>query len=121
MKVQGVDPIIMNRIHEKVRKQAVQDMRQTEISRDRENRQEQEQEKRNPDRKALTAAVKKLNSTAETFGPDILFVMIEEGIPRIFMVDKKTEQVIRELPLEKILSIIEERGSFVGMAVDHLL
>lgn len=119
MKVQGVDPIIMNRIHEKVRKQAVHDMRQTEISRDRENR--QEQEKRNPDRKALTAAVKKLNSTAETFGPDILFVMIEEGTPRIFMVDKKTEQVIRELPLEKILSIIEERGNFVGMAVDHLL
>ncbi|MDW7651576.1 MAG: flagellar protein FlaG [Bacillota bacterium] len=119
MRVQGVDPIILNRIQEKVNKQAVQQSRQTEIS-DRQPRHGGKGQKA-PDRDELTAAVEKLNNTAEALGIGLLFVLDEGDTPAVFVVEKETQNIIRELPPDKIHEMLEDMQGFVGMMVDYLL
>lgn len=118
MKVQGVDPVIMSRIQEKVKKQLVQDSRQVEFAKDDRNNQEQKQEA--PDRDELAAAVQKLNKTADSLGIDLLFVLLEDDIPRVFALNRTTQELIRQLSPAKVQAMLTEMKSFVGMMVDQL-
>jgi len=120
VKVQGVDPVIMNRIQEKVKKQLVQDSRQVEFAKDRQNNQEQAQNQEAPERDELAAAVQKLNKTADSLGIDLLFVMVEDDFPRVFAVNRATQEPIRQLSAAKVLEMLTEMKSFVGMMVDQL-
>lgn len=125
MKVQGVDPVILNRIQEKVKKQAVRDMRQVEFVQDDQGSRDKEREA--PDREALSAAVQKLNKTADSLGIDLFFVLLEEDFPRaedsprVFLVNRATKEPIRELGAMRVMAMLTEMRSFVGMMVDQLL
>jgi flagellar protein FlaG len=120
MRIQGVDPTILNRIQEKVNKQAVHDTRQAEISKEKRQRENKGKRER-PDRDALIAAVKKLNGTAESLGLRLFFMLSDGDEPAIFLVNKDTQQIIREIPPESVLTMLTEMKSFVGMLVDHHL
>ncbi|MBS3898519.1 MAG: flagellar protein FlaG [Dethiobacter sp.] len=118
MKVQGVDPVIMSRIQEKVKKQLVQESRQVEFAEDRQNSHEQERE--TPNRDELAAAVQKLNKTADSLGINLLFVLLEDDAPRIFALNRTTQELIHQLSPAKVQEMLTEMKSFVGMMVDQL-
>lgn len=118
MKVQGVDPVIMSRIQEKVKKQFVQDSRQVEFAKDHQNNQEKERQE--PERGELAAAVQKLNKTADSLGIDLFFVLVEDDSPRVFAVNRASQEPIRQLSAAKVLEMLTEMKSFVGMMVDQL-
>lgn len=118
MKVQGVDPVIMSRIQEKVKKQLVQDSRQVELAKDRQN--SQEQERQAPDREELAAMVQKLNKMADSLGINLLFVLIEDDAPRLFALNRTTQELIHQLSPAKAREMLTEMKSFVGMLVDQL-
>ncbi|MBS4009027.1 MAG: flagellar protein FlaG [Clostridium sp.] len=118
MKVQGVDPVIMSRIQEKVKKQLVQESRQVEFAKERQNSQEQEREA--PDRDELLAAAQKLNKTAESLGINLLFVLIDDDLPRLFALDRTTQELIYQLSPAKAQEMMNDMKGFVGMIIDQL-
>ncbi|MCW3488753.1 flagellar protein FlaG [Dethiobacter alkaliphilus] len=119
MRVQGVDPIILNRIQEKVKKHTVQQSEQAYISNE-QGRQKKEQQREAADSDKMAAAVKKLNSTAEALGIDLLFFWDEEAWV-VLVMEKKTQQIIRELEPDKINEMLVDMQSFVGIMVDYVL
>jgi flagellar protein FlaG len=121
MKVQGVDPTIMNRIEEQIRKQSVHETKHTVIAK------EQERQKRKPKqnqmaRDGLAAAVDKLNKMAETLNISLFFqIEREDDETVVLVIDKDTEKVIRRIPPDKTLTILTQMQFMVGMLVDQML
>ena len=120
MRVQGVDPIILNRIQEKVKKHTVQKSSQTYISTEQERRQKKRQGQEAVDAEKLGAAVERLNSTAEELGIDLAFFLDDQELV-VLVVEKETQQIIRQLPPEKVHEMLLDMKSFVGMMVDYVL
>lgn len=120
MKVQGVDPTIMNRIEEQIRKQSVHETKHTVIAKERE-RQKKKPRQEQMARDELAAAVDKLNKMAETLNIPLYF-QVERGDETVVLViEKDTEKVIRRIPPERTLTILTQMQFMVGMLVDRML
>lgn len=117
MKIQGVDPVIMNRIQEKVKSKAVQDSKQAQITDGRRQEEKGKEERRREE--DLAAAVKKLNAAAEALGICLAFLLGDED--KIFVIDRETQQLIGELPPGNVTGLLADMKSFVGMMVDQLI
>ena len=68
----------------------------------------------------LTAAVETLNEVLETTNKASKFVL-HEGLNKYFvqLVDSKTEEVIKEIPPQKLLDAFYEMQKMAGMIVDE--
>lgn len=119
MKVQGVDPVMLNRIQEKVSKQEVQDTRQAALSPDRQRREEQGREQ--ADRDELAAEIVKLNNMAESLGIGLRFALSEDDWSMVLVIEQETRRIIRKLPPEKMFEMLKDMKNFVGMLVDYHL
>jgi flagellar protein FlaG len=120
MKVQGVDPTIMNRIEEQIRKQSVHETKHTVIAK------EQERQKRKPKqnqtaRDELAAAVDKLNKMAETLNIPLFFQIERDDEMVVLVIEKDTEKVIRRILPDRTLTILTQMQFMVGMLVDQML
>jgi flagellar protein FlaG len=120
MKVQGVDPVLMNRIQEKVSNKSVQETKQALISNEHE-RKKRKQEEKSIEVDDLQAVVERLNKTAEALTISLLFKVGDGEPPVILVIDKITNHVLNEIPAVKAVRMLTEMGNLVGMMVDHLL
>lgn len=68
----------------------------------------------------LTAAVETMNEVLETTNKASKFVL-HEGLNKYFvrLVDSKTEEVIKEIPPQKLLDAFYEMQKMAGMIVDE--
>ena len=119
MRIQGVDPIILNRIQEKLSKQTIQQTKQSQIG-DKQHR-HRDQGRESAENENLEAVVKKLNSTAENLGIALSFMLDEDTPGVVLVVERETQKIIREVPPEQVHEMLADMKCFVGLMVDYLL
>jgi len=117
MRVQGVDPFIINRIQEKVQQKSVQETDQVVIATGGER--EREKEKKRGGRQAA-ALVKKLNAAVEGQGLDLFFLTDEADSEVIVVKEKSSGKLIARLPSAKADSLLDAVQN-VGFLLDYYL
>ncbi len=119
MKIQGVDPVVMNRIQEKVSKKSVQETKQTLIYSEQERRgRKKKQEKL--EIHDLQLFVNRLNKAVTELNIS-LFFKVGEGEPAmVLVIDKATNRVLSEISSEKAAGMLAEIDNLVGVIVDSV-
>jgi flagellar protein FlaG len=121
VKVQGVDPAILNRIQEQTTKQAVHETRQTRIA-DGQQRQKKAGPEAGADEESLAASVKRLNRAAEAFNISLRFRIDRENNEVVVLViDQEKQEVIRSIPPSKARQVLSQLQQMVGVLVDQFI
>lgn len=123
MKVDGIDPLQLNKIHEQTQKSVVQESQRQDP------RQKQQDKVLGKEQKVgewersymedLQDAVEKVNITAETFNVSLRFRIHEES-ERIMVqvINLENNEVIKEIPPEKILNVVAQIQNIIGLFID---
>lgn len=123
MKIDGIDPLQLNKIHEQTQKSVVQE------SHKQDPRQKGQEKVLGKEQKVgewersyledLEDAVKKVNITAETFNISLRFRIHEES-ERIMVqvINLENNEVIKEIPPEKILNVVAQIQNIIGLFID---
>jgi flagellar protein FlaG len=125
MKVDGVDPLVMNRIHEQVRHKQVEESRETQT--DERVRQRQQalgrphnlpEDENHQER--LQREVERLNDAARLFNIQLRFqIHKESGRMMVQVYDQVEEEIIKEIPPEKVLNLVAQIQNMIGVLLDE--
>ncbi|NLM46516.1 MAG: hypothetical protein GX200_06930 [Firmicutes bacterium] len=118
MRVQGVDPVVINRIQEKVKQKSVQETDQVVIATGGE--QERKKEKKRGGKRPA-ALVKELNAAAGRQGLDLLFLVDEADPEMIVVAEKSSGRLIARLPSAKAGTLLCAVRQDVGCLLDYYL
>ncbi len=124
MKVDGIDPLVLNRIKDQASKAPLQETERSEAQQERvqQNQNRTRQPAVEPEQNMLQEveeAVRKLNDTAEAMHLNLRFLMHEESDRwMVQVVDVKANEIIRELPPESILNTVAQIQSLIGVLLD---
>jgi flagellar protein FlaG len=123
MKVDGVDSLQLNKIHDLTRKPVVlESQRQDPGQKGRDKVLGREQKVLEWDRthmEDLEEQVEKINTAAQTFNTGLRFRIHEES-ERVMVevVDLDENEVIKEIPPEKILNMVAQIQNIIGLFID---
>jgi len=123
VKIDGIDPLQLNKIHEQTQKSVVQEsQRQDPGQKGKEKVLGKEQKVVEWERsylEDLEEAVEKVNITAETFNISLRFRIHEES-ERIMVqvINLENNEVIKEIPPEKILNVVAQIQNIIGLFID---
>lgn len=124
MKIDGIDPVSLNRIHDVTQKPVVQESERQDP------KQKQHQKVLNTEQKVLEwdrthmedlqEAVEKVNTTAQAFNTGLRFRIHEESERVMVEVFNRVDnEVIKEIPPEKLLNLVAQIQSVIGVFVDE--
>ncbi|MDO9536597.1 MAG: flagellar protein FlaG [Bacillota bacterium] len=124
MKIDGIDPVSLNRIHDITQKPVVQESERQDP------KQKQHQKVLNSEQKVLEwdrthmedlqDAVEKVNITAQAFNTGLRFSIHEESERVMVEVYNRADnEVIREIPPEKLLNLVAQIQTVLGLFVDQ--
>ncbi len=123
MKVDGVDPIQLNRVTEFTQKAVVHEGQRQEAG---QKQQERVLGREQPlgewdgsNIEQLDEAILQMNQAAQALNVELRF-SIHEGTDRIMVqvVDKQSQEVIREMPPERVLNMVAQIQNMIGLFVD---
>lgn len=119
MKIQGVDALILNKVQEQTQKPAVQELKKSKV----ENRYDNQDERNNQQAgngHQLDDSVKQLNKAAEALNVELKFE-VHKDTHRVVVkvIDKAKNEVIREIPPEKIVDMVSQMQHMIGLFVDQ--
>ncbi len=123
MKVDGVDSLQLNRIHEQTQKSFIQEShKQDPKQKQRDqvlNREQKVLKWGEGNQEELAEAIEKVNATAEAFHTSLRFRIHEES-ERIMVqvVNLKDNEVIKEIPPERLLHVVAQIQNIIGLFVD---
>lgn len=123
MKVDGVDSVQMNRVTEFTQKTTVQEGQHQSPKEEQQNRvlgKEQQVVQWDGSKiEELDEAIQKMNQAAEAFDVELRF-SIHEGTERVMVevVHKQSQEVVREIPPERILNMVAQIQNMIGLFVD---
>jgi len=122
MKVPGIDPVLLQRVEERTKKQMVHESQNTRIEDKKEQRSHREKQKRNYGEIDVAEVIQKLNKMLAAMGKDIYFELNDEGSKKtINLVDSFTKRLIKEVPLEEIIKIEISLQELLGLMVNELV
>jgi flagellar protein FlaG len=120
LRIEGVDPLILNQVQSQTQKPAVQDAKKINV--------DSEQEKRRQEGQAgysqgnLEQAVEKLNAATELFNIKLRFKLDhEKGEIYVLVIDAKEGKIIRRIPPENVLKVASQMQQLVGLLLDELI
>lgn len=125
MKVDGIDPLVLNRVKEQTSRSAVQEAGRASAEEARLKTQEQRaQEEVRFQTEGLLAeieeAVMKLNDTAEAMQISLRFLMHRDSERwMVQVVDIRRDEIVREIPPEKVLNVVAQIQSLIGVLLDE--
>ena len=123
MKVDGIDPAHLQKVHDFTQKTAVQE---NERQDPRQKQQERVLGREQPvvaeDRskiEELNEAIKKMNRTTEAFNVSLRF-RVHKETERIMVqvIDRESEKVIREITPERVLNMVAQIQNMIGLFID---
>ncbi len=118
MKVQGVDQSVLNNIQERTKKTKVQDTEQVRIN----TEERKKQREQAASQEGLEQAVNKLNKTVEAFNIQLKFAISKkDGDIIVFVIDKAKNEVIRQIPPDKVVNLTAQMQYMVGLIVDEFI
>jgi flagellar protein FlaG len=127
MKVDGIDPMVLNRVKDQATRSPVQEAERADTQRARtEMLREQQLKARQQAATAvatdenmlqeLEGAVLKLNDTAEAMQLSLRFHMHSDSDRwMVQVVDVRQDEIIREIPPEKVLNVVAQIQSLIGI------
>jgi len=127
MRVDGIDPLVLNRVKDQTVKPQVQDTDRSDAQRTLIRRQQQENranqaavESEAGQLREVEEAIMKLNDTAEAMQLSLRFLM-HEGSERwmVQVVDIQQDEIVREMPPEKVLNVVAQIQSLIGVLLDE--
>lgn len=125
MKIDGTDPLRLNRIQDQVRSPEIHQLRETDTDNKIKPRQQQVKFRSLPsgDRsyiEELERAVKQSNETAEAINIGLRF-KLHEGSERVMVqiVDRADDKVIKEIPPERLLNLVGQIQEMIGLLLDE--
>lgn len=122
MKIPGIDPIILQRVEERTKKQMVHESQNTRIEDRKEQRSPKERQNKNAFGMDVEEVIQKLNKMLTEMGKDIYFELNVEGNKKtINLVDAFSKKLIKEIPLEEIVKIEISLQELLGILVDELV
>jgi flagellar protein FlaG len=123
MKIDGIDPVQLDKIYDKTQKPILQETQ-------RQDPRQKQQEKvlgkgqrilewDNTHMEELQQGVERLNSTAHTFNTGLRFLIHEEtNRMMVQVVDLDEDKVIKEIPPEKVLNMVAQIQNIIGLLID---
>jgi len=123
VKVDGIDPLQLNKIHEQTQKAVVQESHRQDPRQKQQDkvlgREQRVVEWERSYMEDLQDAVEKVNITADTFNISLRFRIHEES-ERIMVqvINLENNEVIKEIPPEKILNVVAQIQNIIGLFVD---
>ncbi|NLO89034.1 MAG: flagellar protein FlaG [Clostridia bacterium] len=120
MKINGVDPRVIDQIREQYIQPVVRDSRQIK----RVDRYEEQEEREKGQfgrfsREDVKQSLDRLNSVYESFRNPIRFRLTEEdGEARVEVVDSEENRVLRAVDPEKVLAVMTQMEKLLGLLVD---
>ena len=127
MKVEGIDPSILNRVKDQITKPPVQDNERSRIQEERVQQQRQQNRAQQATvelerglLEEVEEAVRKLNDTADAMQLSLRFQM-HQGSDRwmVQVIDVRQDEIIREIPPENILNVVAQIQSLIGVLLDE--
>jgi len=80
----------------------------------------EDQEKRPVDEKALQNALTKLEDMSKVFGRHLRFeVKKDPDLVQVSVIDSSTEEVVRKIPPDEVVHMIEQVDRMIGVLFDH--
>ena len=122
MKVDGVDPIQLNKVTEFTQKTLVQESQRQDPKREQQERvlgrEQQVVEWDGSNTEALDEAIKQMNRAAEAFNVELKF-SVHEGTDRVMVqvVNKESQEIIREIPPERVLNMVAQIQTMIGIGL----
>jgi len=123
VKIDGVDPVQLGKIQEQTQKAVVQESHRQDPRQKQQDRvlgrEQRVLEWERTHMEELEDAVGKLNATAQTFNIGLRFLIHEES-ERIMVqvIDRTDNEVIREIPPEKVLNVVAQIQNIIGLFID---
>ena len=127
MKVDGIDPSILNRVKDQTTKPPVQDNERSRIQEERVQQQRQQNRAQQATvelerglLEEVEEALRKLNDTADAMQLSLRFQM-HQGSDRwmVQVIDVRQDEIIREIPPENILNVVAQIQSLIGVLLDE--
>ncbi len=117
MKVEGVDPLVVNKVLGQVAGSQVQDSKGAKITIDKRKQQGEQQT-----RQDLEQSTEQLNRTVEAFNIKLRFKVDQENEEMyIYLIDTVEGKVIRRIPPETLLEAASRMQHMVGLILDALI
>lgn len=123
MKINGVDPVVIEQVREQVTKPVVREARETRITREyREQEFRQGQGRRKGFSRSLSQALEQLNEVCQSMGSPVRFRLVEKGsVARVEIVDIREDRVIKEVDPEEVISVVTQVEKLLGLLIDTLI
>ncbi len=126
MKVDGIDPLVLNRVKDQTRS-PVQEAERNAVQENRVRRQHEQtraqQAEVESERSLLQEveeAVRKLNDTAEAMHLSLRFLMHRDSERwMVQVVDIQQDEIVREIPPEQVLNVVAQIQSLIGVLLDE--
>jgi len=127
MKIDGIDPLILSRIKDQVSKTPLQETERADAQQTRVQQQKHQGRSQQSaieiDKNLLQEveeAVRKLNNTAEAMNLDLRFTVHEDSDRwMVQVVDIQEDEIVREIPPEKVLNVVAQIQSLIGVLLDE--
>ncbi|MFY9447397.1 MAG: flagellar protein FlaG [Dethiobacteria bacterium] len=123
MKIDGIDPLIMQKIQEQVRQKQVEESRRPAVenrTRGREKPPPWERGRSKRERNRLREEVRRLNETAKKLGLDLDFrLRFNPDRLLVYLHREDEETVVRELSLEQLPRVAEQLQRRGGVLLDQ--
>lgn len=122
MKVQGTEPVVMNKVIEITSRQEVKDTKKSTIDMNLQADRERfpTEEKRQQRKSAPDEAIERMNLTMQALNIRLKFEKHEaSGQFIVKVVNEDSDEVIREIPAEKTLDLLVHLRHLVGILVDE--
>jgi flagellar protein FlaG len=123
VRVDGIDPVQLDKVYDKTQKPIIQEIQRQDPTLKQQNKvlgkEQRILEWEESHMEELQEGVERLNSTANVFNTGLRF-LIHEETNRIMVqvVDLKEDEVIREIPPEKILNMVAQIQNIIGLFID---
>ena len=128
MKIDGIDPLLLNRIQEQAERNQVEQSEQsgTENRVTREGRRSGMPQRESPlqgrelNPEEMEEMVEQLNETVRAFDQSLRFELHEETDRWMIEVwDRENEEVIKEIPPEDVLNVVAHIQNVLGVLLDR--
>ena len=125
MKVDGIDPLVLSRVKDQTKQGATPEAsrfeaRQEQLKAQEQHARQEAQLKTEGLLAEIEEAVMKLNDTAEAMQLSLRFLMHRESERwMVQVVDIRHDEIVREIPPEKVLNVVAQIQSLIGVLLDE--
>lgn len=120
VRVEGVDPLVLNQVQSQTQKPAVQDAKKINVNNEQDKRHQESEAGYSRDE--LQQAVEKLNAATDLFNIKLRFKLDhEKGELYVLVIDAREGKIIRRIPPENVLKVTSEMQYMVGLLLDELI